>query len=109
MGILIQPKSWLMKPPVGTQINFGHPLAKGLVGCWLFNEFGGKLVSNGLFRNHGTLSGATLPSWSTGPTGPALTFDGSSSYVDVGSDSVLGLTGPMTIQVFLSRPSSPSA
>jgi hypothetical protein len=29
------------KPPVGAVLNRSHPLAKGLVGCWLMNERGG--------------------------------------------------------------------
>jgi hypothetical protein len=31
------------KPPLGSQLNFGHELANGLVGCWLFNEGGGRI------------------------------------------------------------------
>lgn len=34
------------KPILGQQINWGHPLAEGLVGCWLFNEQGGTTISN---------------------------------------------------------------
>jgi hypothetical protein len=26
------------KPPLGSQINYAHPLSRRLVGCWLFNE-----------------------------------------------------------------------
>src|SRR3990167_7263966 len=33
-----------VKPVVGSQINWGHPLAKGLVGCWLMNERGGRKI-----------------------------------------------------------------
>jgi len=29
------------QPPYGTPINMSHPLAKGMVGCWLLNEGGG--------------------------------------------------------------------
>ena len=34
-------KIWTDKPPLGSQINWSHPLSRGLVGCWLFNERGG--------------------------------------------------------------------
>lgn len=34
------------KPPVGSQINWGHPLARGLVGCWLMNEGGGNILND---------------------------------------------------------------
>lgn len=30
-----------VKPPIGTQLNRSHPLAQGLVGCWLFNDRSG--------------------------------------------------------------------
>ena len=33
-----------IKPPVGSVINWGHPLSRGLQGCWLFNETNGKAV-----------------------------------------------------------------
>jgi len=32
------------KPPYGSRIDPTHPLAQGLVGCWLFNEGGGNKV-----------------------------------------------------------------
>ena len=34
------------KPPLGSQINWGHSLSQGLVGCWILNEGGGKLSKN---------------------------------------------------------------
>jgi hypothetical protein len=34
------------KPPLGAQLNRSHPLAQGLVGCWLFNEGGGNRFFN---------------------------------------------------------------
>jgi hypothetical protein len=51
---------WNTKPPVGSQINFGHPLSKGLVGCWLMNEGGGP-TANDLSgnKNKGILENAT--------------------------------------------------
>lgn len=40
-------KNWRnIKPPPGSQINFGHPLAQGLVGCWLMNEGGGRRIAD---------------------------------------------------------------
>lgn len=32
---------WIHKPPYGVKLNRQHPLAQGLVGCWLMNEGGG--------------------------------------------------------------------
>ncbi len=34
------------KPLLGTQIDWGHPLAFGLIGAWLFNEGGGNQFHN---------------------------------------------------------------
>lgn len=34
------------KPPAGSSIDWSHPLAKGMVGCWLFNEGGGRSAIN---------------------------------------------------------------
>jgi hypothetical protein len=35
-----------VKPPVGTTIDWTHPLSRGLVGCWLFNEGAGAILNN---------------------------------------------------------------
>ncbi len=54
----------LLKPPRGIQLNRSHPLARGLVGCWLMNENGGNKVfdlSNN--RNTGSLTNVT---WTPG-------------------------------------------
>lgn len=66
------------KPFRGTQINKTHPLAKGLVGAWIFNELTGEKVfdlsGNG---NNGTITGA---SW----VSDGLSFDGVDDYVGCG-------------------------
>lgn len=75
------------KPVRGIQLNKAHPLAKGLVGCWVMNEAIGNTVfdlsGNG---NNGTKSGVT---W----VDNGMEFNGSSDYVSVGSPSSL-LIGP---------------
>ncbi len=35
-----------IKPPLGSIIDWSHPLADGLVGCWLFNEGTGNIATN---------------------------------------------------------------
>ena len=51
-----------LKPPLGARLIPGHPLANGLVGCWLMNEGSGNKVydlsGNG---NSGTLTNG--PEW----------------------------------------------
>jgi hypothetical protein len=45
-----------LKPCLGSQIQMGHCLAKGLVGCWLFNEGAGNIVNDASGNgNRGTL------------------------------------------------------
>lgn len=99
-----------VKPPYGTPLNRAHPLARGLVGCWLFNEGSGLIAndSSGM-GNHGTLTNMsnTLTSgWVGGPNGGALAFDGVNDSVNCGnalndvlSDeiTIIGTTKPTTI------------
>lgn len=86
----------MMKPPMGSQIDFSHPLARGLVGCWLMNEGSGNkiydLSSNG---NDGTLKNG--PVWKPGRDGVALSFDGTDDYVDCGNRLVLSISQALTI------------
>lgn len=64
----------ILKPPLITLPRTGHPLSRGQVGCWLFNECGGNIVAdlsgNG---NKGTLD-STLE-WQAGKFGGAIEFD----------------------------------
>lgn len=72
------------KPPVGSQVDWGHPRSQGLVGCWLFNEGGGDRVKNlsMLTATDGTINAG--PTWTTGPFG--------GSALNIGATS-----GPITI------------
>lgn len=82
--------SGISKPMLGTPLNLAHPLAQGLVGCWLFNEgSGNKVYDLSGNNNHGTLSGFSDPptatsGWCAGPHGGALRFDGSDDYGSIG-------------------------
>ncbi|MFA5996288.1 MAG: LamG-like jellyroll fold domain-containing protein [Candidatus Paceibacterota bacterium] len=69
------------------------PTKTGLVGAWTFDEgTGTKANDSSGTRNTGTLSGTTLPSWTTGKLGKALLFGISgTSYVSGGTN--LGLSG----------------
>jgi len=62
---------YILKPPVGAVLNKHHPLAKGLVGAWLFNEGRGKRA----YDRSGNGNNATLlanASWSVSTKGTAL-------------------------------------
>lgn len=68
-----------MKPILGQQINWGHPLSKGLVGFWLMNEgTGNKVYDLSNNNNDGTLDGA---SWVTSDKGYAIDFDGTDDTI----------------------------
>ncbi len=83
-----------MKPFRGAQLNRTHPLAKGLVGCWIMNEGTGQKTFDVSGNNNlGTLTNMTQADWVPGTAGMhsgfALDFDGSDDYVDVGNKGVL--------------------
>ena len=100
------------KPMYGVLLNPYHPLARGLVGCWLFNEGGGNVVYD-LSRhgNHGLLGGGTAgycPAWITGKFGSALSFDGENDYVDCGNDESLNPSDEITIEAWIKISALPS-
>jgi len=79
----------IIKPPVGAQLKLDHPLARGLVGCWLLNENSGNKAhdysGNG---NVGILTNIADPptlisGWNPGPHGGWLASDGSNDYIDL--------------------------
>jgi hypothetical protein len=66
----------LLKPTIALQINWSHPLARGLTGCWLMNEATGGIVADcGPHRNNGSFHYSTsAPAWKPGKHGSALEF-----------------------------------
>lgn len=69
------------KPPVARLLNWSHPRAARLAAAWQCAEGCGLRLNDSAGRNVGTLaSGVT---WSGGPTGKALLFNGA-GYVDCG-------------------------
>jgi hypothetical protein len=85
MAILIQPKRWSMKPPLGVRINTGHPISQGLSSCVLFNEGGGLILNDSVSGLQGALSNSNGWGASPSPQGPALSFNGTSTVVRVAS------------------------
>ena len=84
-----------MKPIRGEQLTKEHPLTRGLVGCWLFNEGAGNKVfdlsGNG---NTGTF-GAAYPVWGAGSCGHCLNFN--NDKIDIAESNSLDITGQITI------------
>jgi len=72
------------KPCLGLQVNWGHALSQGLVGCWLFNEGSGNVFDLSGNGNNGNLgdSGSNVPTWVAGLAGPALDFNDDVVMVD---------------------------
>jgi len=88
-----------LKPVLGSQIQLGHPLAKGLVGCWLFNEGAGNKVGDASLNNNiGTITDAL---WTPGKFGSCLNLNGTTDYVNCGSSTVLDNLGPLTYAVWM--------
>ena len=70
----------------------------GLVGWWKFDEGSGATAADSSGNtNTGTLSGSTLPTWGTGPLAGDLSFDGSTSYVNVPTSSSLNIAGNLSV------------
>jgi len=79
--------SSIIKPVLGSQLNLGHPLATGLVGCWLMNEgSGNKVFDSSENGNHGTITAAT---WTACKFGSGLNFSGTSQYVEIAANPTL--------------------
>jgi len=95
------------KPLRGTQLDKSHPLNRGLVGFWLFNEGDGKKAQDLSGNdNHGTLKNMAFPptptsGWNAGRKGVGLSFDGSNDYVDCGNDESLNITDAITIETWV--------
>jgi hypothetical protein len=86
-------------------------ISNGLVGWWKLDDNGGVTASDssnifGQTQNDGTLSGATLPSWVAGKMSYGLTFDGSSSFVSIGSAASLNFTGSGTLSGWIKTTSA---
>ena len=93
-------KSWgRTKPPCGTPINMGDPLALGLVAAYLFAEGAGSTVINSVANDASTgLLNKPTTGWGNGDRGSA--YNGAAStWVDIGMTSKparLNLPGAMT-------------
>jgi len=64
LGFPIPRRPWTIKPPLGAQLDWSHPLTQGLEACYLFNEGQGTTLHDLTGRGHnvtiGLGSGDTL-------------------------------------------------
>ena len=88
----------IVKPPLGALSLFGHPLSRGLVGLWPFNEGSGTFV-NDMSGNGNTGTFIGTPVWVAGPNGLELDLEGTSSQISLAN--TIALTYPYTIIVDL--------
>ena len=79
----------------------------GLVAAYAFDEGTGTTVSDKSGNNlTGTIVGAT---WTTGGKyGNALSFNGTTNYVDLGNPTQLQLTGSMTVSAWVNAAANPA-
>ena len=96
-------KYYIKKPPLGSQIDWSHPLSTGIVGYWLFNEGSGNKINDiSNNRNIGTLTNFDLTTaWKSSPLGKSLDFDGSNDYINCGNKASLNFTRGVTVDIWL--------
>ena len=89
-----KPTSWgSVKPPAGSQVDWGHPISRSLIGCWLFNECGGLRVKDiSGNKADGTLTSFTVNPWEPGKFGTSIKLDGSDDYIAFSSKALTSLT-----------------
>lgn len=99
--------TWLSKPPLGTQLDWSHPLNKSLGGFWLFNEGSGdKVFDISGNNNTGTLTTMSFPptttsGWNPGRTGHTIKFDGVSDYVTASAYNLDITTDNLTMSAWV--------
>lgn len=100
-------KGYITKPKPGVMLNPLHPLSRGLVGYWLFNEgSGSKAYDISGQGNHGRLinmlPNAQSSGWGGSKFGGGLQFDGVNDYVDCGNQESLNFgTGDFTVAAWI--------
>ena len=75
------------KPPFGSYIDWSHPLAKGLVGCWIFNEAEGNRV-NDLTLNVGVCQFTGSPTWAV----EGIDCANDDAGVNIGNNNIYNFT-----------------
>jgi Concanavalin A-like lectin/glucanases superfamily/Domain of unknown function (DUF1929)/Bacterial Ig domain len=83
------------------------PTTAGLVASYAFNEGSGAVATDG--SGHGLTGTIVGAAWTAaGKYGKALSFNGSSSYVDLGNPAALQLTGSMTVEAWVRAAANPA-
>lgn len=89
-----------VKPPAGTQLNRGHPLAQGMKFCFPLNENGGRPLDLVAGRNL-----TSLPTWTSSRWGPAIdvniTGSGTAAYGIQNPLGILPAAAPFAVFALL--------
>lgn len=101
----------MVSPQSGSELDFSHPHAAGLVGCWPLVAGMGTFVEDHSGNGyHGTLTNMAGTEWVPSPYGWALNFPGTDDYVGVaGTSPLLKITGSMTCAALFLMPAAPAA
>ena len=92
----------ISRPPQGSQVNKSHPLARGLIGAWLFNENAGNILYSLASSPNATIQSPSSP-WVQDELGPAINGTGSTTNYGIAGAGTISL--PVTI-VAIVRPAS---
>lgn len=98
-----------VQPPLGTPLNRSNPLSKGLVGCWLLNESGGRKAfnSSGYGIMNGAIEGLGTIEYRKTARGIALYSDGTSfNAINCGQSLPTQLSTPLSISCWFSTTTS---
>ena len=77
--IVFRTKRWTEQPPVGAQINWGHPLTVGLLGLFLLDEQGG-LPQPFISSSFGPSTPGGTPTWKVNEGGSCRAYSATSDY-----------------------------
>jgi len=87
-----------IKPSFGVRLNYSHPLAQGLAGCWIANEGAGNILFDLSFEeNNGNFINS--PSWAAGEHGWEVKLDGSDDYIKL-PETDFGINGQISVVVW---------
>ena len=98
----------LLKPALGSKINFAHPLGRDLQICLLFNEGGGDTVYNSAMMQIGSMEGgygakiqgmtprSPTTGWNYSPEGSVLVFDGTGDWIEMSKVDYILPVKPVT-------------
>lgn len=84
------------KPPPGTGIDWGCPLTRGLVGCWLLNDRAGRSARDLAGGAHGSIAAGVT--WRGGLTGTTLKFNNSVGVDITAASSAKLLSNTLTVE-----------